>query len=61
MAENKALATAKRKGEQARRDGKAETENPYPDTRTWRGHVTFARAFRRAWAEGWREEDARHG
>ncbi len=49
---------AKRKGEAARRDGESQDANPYGDNRTRRGGVTFARAWRRAWDEGWLGADA---
>ena len=28
---------------------------PYPDVRTWRGAVTWSRAYRRAWYDGHRD------
>lgn len=42
------------KGYQAFQEGNAGTPyNPYEDIRTDRGQVTFARAFIRAWDEGY--------
>ncbi len=58
MTANKALLAAMEKGRQARRSGLSEYSNPYPDLRTERGSITFSRAFRRFWVEGWREENA---
>ncbi len=52
---NKAIEGARRKGREARKQGKNQTDNPYGDARTWYGGVTFARAFRRAWDAGWKE------
>ena len=48
---------ATEKGRLARREGKPRSACPYPDWRTARGSVTFARAFRRAWMYGWEQED----
>ena len=50
---NRALAAAYRKGWKARLDGKPETAVPYADHRSDSGSVTFSRAFRHAWQEGW--------
>jgi hypothetical protein len=55
---NKALASAERKGAEARRSGEPRSANPYGDARTLDGSVTFARAFWRAWDRGWRQEVA---
>jgi ribosome modulation factor len=55
--ENRALKGAYRKGREAYADGKPIERCPYPDWTTARGSVTFSRAFRRYWFEGW--EDAR--
>lgn len=57
MARKDPLETAKEKGRQGRRDGLAIGANPYPDTRTGRGAITWSRSFLRAWADGWREAD----
>jgi hypothetical protein len=48
---NKAIESVRRRGAQARSEGKPRTANPYcePGMRN-----AFARAFRRAWDEGWR-------
>lgn len=51
---NKAFEAARRKGLVAALNGQPESDNPYGDERTNRGSVTFARAFWRAWREGWR-------
>jgi hypothetical protein len=45
------------KGQRAFADGKPRSDNPYGDQRTDRGSVTFARAFYRAWDDGWREAE----
>ncbi len=58
MSRNKAIEGARVKGAKARLAGAAETSNPYGDARTHSGSVTFARAFLRAWADGWRTADA---
>ncbi len=55
---NRALEGARRKGRVACRAGAPRTANPYPDHRTWRGAVTFSRAFRTAWRDGWDEAAA---
>lgn len=52
---------ARIKGAEARAAGHALETNPYGDARTMRGAVTFARAWWRAWREGWIEEDKRRG
>lgn len=51
---NPAFESARRKGQQAARDGKSEWSCPYADKRTHDGSVTFSRAFERAWLEGFR-------
>lgn len=51
--DNKALAGAQNKGMAAGLAGKPTTACPYGDVRTNRGHVTWSRAFRRAWLQGW--------
>lgn len=40
-------------GYQAAAKGADKSDCPYRDLRTRRGNVTYARAFRRAWHEGW--------
>jgi hypothetical protein len=50
---NRALASAFRKGALAAIEGEKLTACPYADWRTYRGGVTFSRAFQRAWGEGW--------
>jgi ribosome modulation factor len=57
----RAFVGAYRKGQQAARDGMSEADCPYEDLRdSYRNSVTFSRAFRRAWLEGFRvrEDDA---
>jgi hypothetical protein len=50
-----ALRGAFRKGWEAFWAGRTLLSNPYPDKRTrYQNSVTFSRAFRRHWAEGWR-------
>ncbi len=56
---NKALDSARAKGAAARRAGEPKTANPYGDARTHSGSVTFARAFWRAWADGWHSENVK--
>lgn len=50
---NKALKAAKRKGYMAALRYAPRADNPYTDWRTPQGHVTWARAFRTAWFDGW--------
>lgn len=50
----KALDTARAKGIDAAMSGKSESDCPYRDKRTYRGRVTFSRAFMKAWLEGFR-------
>lgn len=50
---NRAHASAWRKGYEAAEGGQPASANPYQDKRTDSGKVTFSRAFRKAWAEGW--------
>lgn len=52
---NKQLETIKQKGRKAAMDGKSEKDCPYFDHRTHTGSVTFSRAFRNAWFDGFRE------
>lgn len=54
---NRAFDGAERKGRTARDEGKPITANPYPDWRTHRGSVTFARGFWRAWRKGWEDRN----
>jgi len=49
----KPFLSAFMKGRQARLDGKPASDNPYDDKRTYRGSVTFSRAWWRSWKEGW--------
>lgn len=53
---NRALEGARRKGAEAYAAG-LPRESPYKDTRTGRHNhmVTFARAFQRAWLQGYDE------
>ena len=55
MARKDQLETIRLMGQRARQDGEPKSACPYPDKRTARGSVTFSRAFRNAWFEGWRE------
>lgn len=50
---NRALDSAWKKGALAAVEGKPLSACPYWDHRTYRGGVTFSRAFQRAWCEGW--------
>jgi len=52
---NRALEGAKRKGAMACKTGFNRRSCPYEDHRTYRGAVTFSRAFIKAWLEGWDE------
>ena len=58
VAENAAFVGARYRGYSDRMQGCAVAANPYPDRRTRLGRVTFSRAFRRAWAEGWTIADS---
>ena len=53
---NSALVAAWAKGRKAARMGKPRTANPYVDHRNARGHVTWSRAFRKEWFEGYDAE-----
>jgi hypothetical protein len=54
--ENRAFKSVRQKGRDARLFGWPESHNPYKqDWRTYRGSVTFSRAFYRAWNYGWNE------
>jgi ribosome modulation factor len=46
-------------GARARQKGVPRAKCPYKDLRTTRGAVTFSRAFRTAWFNGWDKEDKR--
>jgi ribosome modulation factor len=46
------------RGRQAFRDGVKKSACPYKDIRTRGGAVTWSRAYRKAWMEGWNAEDA---
>ena len=50
---SRAFQSAYDKGAAVARDGKPRKVNPYEDHRTYRGAVTFSRAFFRAWDAGW--------
>ncbi len=54
---NAAFVSAFEKGANARLAGKPASTNPYPDYRTDRGSVTFARAYWRHWKHGWEAAD----
>jgi hypothetical protein len=59
---NKSFATAKEKGILAAWAGEPETACPYSDKRTpTHNHVTFSRAFRRAWLDGHRYWTEKYG
>jgi ribosome modulation factor len=45
---------AERKGKEAANAGLTRDACPYRDRRTYKGTVTFSRAFRRAWMKGWK-------
>ncbi len=53
---NRSLQGAYRRGEEDCRAGVALDDCPYADTRTRRGAVSWSRAYRSAWADGWRHE-----
>lgn len=55
ISRNAAMRSAYRAGIVARAAGRPITGNPYGDTRTYNGMVTFARAFWRAWRAGWED------
>jgi ribosome modulation factor len=55
------LDAAKEKGAWAARIGQTEADCPYPDKRKDDGRLTFSRAFRNAWAQGFREAKASDG
>lgn len=54
---NHGLAAAYRRGRRDRYRGLVEQMNPYPDNRTTRGQVTWSRAYRKEWSDGWRAGD----
>lgn len=49
---NRAFRGAFCKGWVSRLCGFKRSENPYSDVLSWRGHVTFSRAFRKYWDDG---------
>ncbi|NOI31892.1 Rmf/CrpP family protein [Vibrio coralliilyticus] len=49
---NKALQTARKKGYEAAKQGLAVSDCPYQDLRKESGKLTWSRAFRNAWLEG---------
>lgn len=51
---NRALIGAIRKGIAAREAGLSERACPYEDKRKLDGRLTFSRAFRHAWLDGFR-------
>jgi hypothetical protein len=54
---NKALVSVHKRGAAARLQGLPLEANPYDDKRQSNGRITYARAFRRAWDEGWWKQD----
>lgn len=50
---SKSLRGAFLKGADAAVCGEPIDANPYEDKRTWRGAVTWSRAYRSAWRDGW--------
>lgn len=52
-----ALFGAYKKGGAAFLAGQALTDCPYPDTRKDNGRLTWSRAFRTAWSDGWRDAE----
>lgn len=57
---NKALQGAYRKGYEAGKKGTPEDECPYQDKRKYNGKITWSRAFRSAWFDGWKEGHTQH-
>ena len=53
--------TAWRKGWEARQEGLPRSRNPYLDLRTDRGSITFSRAWRNTWDDGWLAADREKG
>lgn len=51
---NKHFEIAWRKGYAAAHNGAKKSDCPYKDHRTKRGGVTFSRAYRNAWMEGFK-------
>lgn len=49
------LDAATEKGRAAYASGLPESSCPYPDKRQETGRLTFSRAFRNAWRDGYRE------
>ena len=55
---NRVFLSAFRRGIRDRLAGKSRQQNPYPDHSTfYHNGVTFSRAFRRYWTEGWDAAD----
>ena len=55
---NRAFQSAFRRGVRDRLAGVPPARNPYPDHGTYyHNGVTFSRAFRRYWTEGWKAAD----
>lgn len=50
------FAPAIQKGREAYLAGRSEKDCPYPDTRKEDGRLTFSRAWRHAWLEGYRQQ-----
>jgi ribosome modulation factor len=48
-----ALQSAFRRGFEDGFKGRPRSENPYPDLRNDGGKITWSRAFRNAWHDGW--------
>jgi ribosome modulation factor len=46
--------TAFKRGWQAAHEGKSLSDNPYPDYRTHNNRITFSRAYRISWMEGYK-------
>lgn len=52
---NRVFISAYRKGQRAAVYGFSKSSNPYPDLKNRKGRVTFSRAFRRYWVEGFKD------
>ena len=56
---SKAFTAAFLKGAQARRNNQSRASCPYEDIRdSYKNSVTFSRAFRRSWHDGWDNPNA---
>ena len=55
MTNNKGFRSAYGRGFEAGYKGQSNDRCPYPDLRTYRGAVTFSRAWRRYWKHGWED------